>query len=210
MSKLSIELLNGPPQSGKDLIANLIKQKLEPEKKVVILKFTGLMDKVAKLVLNLSDQDYPEWREQKKDDQLFYFENTTMRKFLIGMSEDWIKPHLGVGIMGYHAALEVIRLRDSHFSQSDKDLVIVFSDSGFQEEFDYFKKTLELAEYKPYMDVKINLFNVHRSGGFTFLGDSREWVADEGSEPIFNNDSKEFLSATIDELIFKGKLGGAI
>lgn len=206
MASISIQLLNGPPLCGKDTIAKLIKAKLEPDKEVVVLKFTNLMDKVAKLVLNLSDDEYPEWREDKKDEQLMQFTNTTMRKFLIGMSEDWIKKHLGVGIMGYHAALEVIKVRQRHFSNSDKDLVIIFTDSGFQEEFDYFKKTLSIMEYKPYMNTRINVFNIHRQG-CNFNNDSREWVIAEGATLIYNNGTEEILSEIVDDFIVKELIG---
>lgn len=198
--KVTIILLNGPPKCGKDTVAKMIKESTRGKVTTSIRKFTKLMDEISKLVLNLNTSEYHEWRELKKDEQLMQFKNTTMRKFLIGMSEDFLKPHLGVGIMGYHAAIGVIEEVLKHTRHSDNDLVFVFSDSGFQEEYELFKKTLSLAELSN-VQFTTKVVQIHRQG-CDFTNDSREWIEDEdGHEVILNNGSLEDLMLLTDLLI---------
>ena len=203
--KVNILLLNGCPRSGKDTVAKIAKKLLEGKTTTTILKFTGLMDDVARLVLNLNRGEYHEWREARKDEKLMHYD-TVMRKFLISMSEDWLKPHLGSGIMGYHAALKVIDHTEKHWSHSDSDLLFIFSDCGFQEEFGYFKNTLDLTPTPDGVEFNVQLAQVHRDG-CTFDNDSREWVTDGGDEVrIDNNSSIEYLQDLVVPSLIKEML----
>lgn len=202
--KATILLINGPPSAGKDTLANIIKELLGNSHIVYNLKLTGLMDKVAKLVLNLKKGGYAEWREDKKDEPLMHFD-TTMRKFLIGMSEDWLKPHLGSGIMGYHAAVNAADLIQNAHMMYDKDLVITVSDCGFQEEFEYFKQTIKQSVFPKGVEVKIQLINLLREP-CNFDNDSREWVEDEGSIQVHNHSSVHYLKGFTQGLLDSGKL----
>lgn len=203
--KVNIILLNGPARSGKDTISNMIKEQLDDTHTVFQLKFTNLMDKVAKLILNLNNHDYKEWREDKKDEPLLLFKDTTMRKFLIAMSEDFIKPQLGSGIMGYHAAKQAVELIQNA-SMYNKDVVLVFSDCGFQKEFNYFKQTVKQSVLPKGTTVDVQLVNVSREG-CTFKGDSRETVHDSNSSLIYNCEDIGSLDETVETfLTIKGLL----
>ena len=183
--KTHIICLNGPPRAGKGEVRKILKNLLQPDYNVEFRKFTDTMDTIAQGVLDIDSSDWKHWRETCKDDMLLGKYETTMRKFLIGMSEDWLKKHLGQGIMGRFAAQEVRRTIEvyNRFPRK-KDLVFIFDDSGFQVEFDTMYGLLPDK-------VTSEVARVPRPGR-TFDQDSRDWVTHPAGFTSFidNNGSK--------------------
>jgi len=148
VNKMNIHLLNGPPGSGKDTVGRIMQEILP---KCEITKFAEPLDQIAQACLpELTVDEFKEWREAKKEDPLLNYQ-TTMRKLLIGISEDLIKPHFGKDYFGQVAAMDV-RMMTLDEGSEDEVENLIFTDSGFQNEFDAFINGLE--------NIK-SLFNIH-------------------------------------------------
>lgn len=193
---MNIICLNGPPGSGKDTVGRMIAQMLGAG--VVIDKFAAPLYEVANTLLKMDDAEYYEWREVRKEESLMTWP-TTMRKLLIGISEDLIKPHMGKEYFGLQAAQRCVAeyknyddVEPTFFVKKD---TIIFTDSGFQYEYDAFLDKV----CKEIPDVKVHLAQVHRHG-CTFDGDSREYVVDKwplATYDIVNNSSLEHLEDVV-------------
>jgi len=185
-NKISILCFNAPPFAGKDEAARVINEDMNGVWKVC--KFASPLDAVAKVILNLENDEeaYQYWREKMKDEPLMNHP-TTMRKLLISISENTIKPQMGKSYFGEAAAdrtLNDIRTGDKKF---------IFTDCGFQYEFDSFKEKLLMS----CPTAEIQLVQIHRPG-CDFSADSREYVEDE-SMLILKNDIglKHYKSAVL-------------
>lgn len=160
---MHVVFLNGPPGSGKSEVANTI-QTLLGDDKVALRKFAAPLDRIVRaLYPHLSDADFEMYREDKKNEP-FMGEDFTLRELYIYTSEKYVKPFLGKNYFAEQAYLDVAHLIPR------KPEVVVFSDSGFQLEYEHIYDRL-----LGHTGIQTHLVQVHREG-CTFKGDSREWV----------------------------------
>ena len=90
---MKIICVNGAPGTGKDTVAELLKENYP---KVRIAKFAHPLDKIAKQLLNMTDEDFKYYRNEGKELSLTGWGcNVTMRQLLITISEKLIKPSFG-------------------------------------------------------------------------------------------------------------------
>lgn len=145
-----IVILNGPPRSGKDSIANNLKGFLA-------IKFAGVLKKMTHAFYGMSDIPSDNF-EEVKDLPSKAFYGLTPREAYIAVSEQYIKPVHGLSFFGYRLVERIKRTGHSHY---------VISDSGFYEE------TIPLI--KEFGINNIYLFHLTRPG-FGFDNDSRIYL----------------------------------
>ena len=115
--------VNGPPQSGKDTVADLLAQNHD----YLPLKFAGsLKAGLAGLLGIYDEQEYVKFFEtaQGKSRLEAPFTKLTPRQTLIELSEEFMKPRFGSDIFGQ------VAMRTAAAMGGD----VVFSDCGFAEE----------------------------------------------------------------------------
>lgn len=151
--------LSGPPRSGKDTLGNLVAGILR-EKGVPVevhaLSLPMRLSVYGMLGWNYSEEHY----EKNKDREFTILRDgrvTTLRKEMISLSEDHVKPRLGHGWWG--AALLNRKTIDTG--------VIVVTDMGFDSEHDVFVESIGKAHCA--------WIHVHREG-HDFSNDSRNYV----------------------------------
>ena len=175
--KPKIILFNGPPFCGKDTAAKLTLDVLVAQGYIAhLIKFASPLKKGLAAFLNLSDDDYYRYFETPaKDIKSPVFGNKTPRMALIDLSERWAKKFFNKDVFGWLAVRTMER-----FALAD---VFVFSDSGFQSEFDYI--------YNCYVhSTEFLIFHMYRKG-CSFKGDSRNYIDTRDAETILltNNGS---------------------
>lgn len=169
MSRVVV-LINGAPRSGKDTLAQPLLEKYGFSK----YKFTAPIDNTIKTLFNLSDEDFNRLREVEKDVPQEVFNGLTMRKVLIDLSEDFVKPRFGKDFFGRIGADVVNKYSSSR---------VVVTDCGFGYEVQAFLDGLTKG-------TKVVGINTYREG-YTFENDSRHLVRFENS--IFNTGSVQDL-----------------
>ena len=198
---MNIICLNGPPGSGKDTVGRMIQDKIG--NRVKVDKFASPLDDIARTILNLNDitkyKEYQKWREIRKEETLLGYP-TTMRKLLIAISEDLVKPQLGKEYFGLQAAKRVLdeyKYNKEYSTETFFQLkdVIVFTDSGFCYEYEIFLSHIDSQKLK----IKTHLIQLHRPN-CSFKNDSREWVTDntKGHLVINNIDNLDYLNKEVD------------
>lgn len=163
---MKIILINGAPESGKDVIADEIVCQLKQtthHKPIKVMMKTKLFDAAIKT----SGVPVKEWeRHYERDlkevpwDKLVVNGNpVSPRQYLIHISETVMKPLFGDRVFGLAAKNHLISLNDKGYD------MFVFSDSGFE------------SEVMPLLDIcdDILLVHLHREGK-TFAGDSRSFI----------------------------------
>ena len=120
ITQKTIVLVNGPPRSGKDTVANLLANHgYQP------LKFAGSLKAGLAGLLGLSIEEYLEYFEtDAKAENGGPFEDLTPRQALIDLSEEYMKPRFGQDIFGKVAANVAFEVEGD----------VVFSDCGFDAE----------------------------------------------------------------------------
>ena len=155
---IHIVLLNGPPSSGKDTVADALQDRLNFHRerfsypiKRALCAFFDVPEDVLEPVKDEPCQVIPG--------------DITYRQAQISISEDWAKPKFGREVFGRLLADRM---------QSDLDYVI--PDSGFEHEFRGMER--RLAELK--IPHRCLFLQLHR-GSYNFDGDSRSYW-DPGEE----------------------------
>ena len=171
MDKVKVIILNGPPQCGKDTIGKALVKSLD---KAVQGEFKGLLLKILKQTLNLSDETFDMLYSNRelKDVKQPFFNGKSIRDMMISISEDFIKPMLGQDYIGKY---ELTKIKRGDAS------CIIYTDGGFYDEI------------KPLLDddsIELHVIQIHRTG-CSFSGDSRGWLVIPGmrNHCITNNDS---------------------
>lgn len=147
-------VLNGPPNSGKDTLANRLTNVhgfRKHQMKDALYAHTAKYFSIKESVLRALAGD-----RETKEKPLDILENMTPRGALIHVSQHVIKPKHGNDFFGKQAAQACV--------QSDSQQA-VFSDGGFPEEI---IPLLEVFE-------NVVLFHLHKQGS-SFSGDSRNYV----------------------------------
>lgn len=178
MSAISnVIILNGPPDSGKDKSADYIVEKYGYKKLEMKGALRRLAHKIAALYLpvTMNTEDFC-WslendKVMKDEYRATAFGNRTWRQFLIYLSEEVCKPIFGNDIFSLAAHKAILD------SGSDR---IVFSDGGFQIEYD------TLVSLLP--KTPVTLVHVHRDGcAFTTskAKDSRRYITPSQEQRFF-------------------------
>ena len=156
-------ILNGPPGSGKDTIANLMTELPYPKFNKHQFKEQLYIDTALYFgvdVYTFVDRATNRANKEVKwlDLKLPFNQILTPREALIHVSENVIKPKHGNSYFGDAAAQACIKANSQY---------AVFSDGGFIEEI---KSLLPIYEH-------VHLIHLHREG-FDFSNDSRNYVMD--------------------------------
>jgi len=171
-----IIIFNGPPMSGKDLFADLLRSyilKVSINKDLLLYPTrptfkSSLVDFTKKYYI-IDDNEWDKRYDNRKLKETPWdkLNGLSQREALIDMSENKIKPTLGKDFFG---KAMVINLKNTESQGSKiKDYPII-SDGGFKEEL------------QPLIDEfgadKIVVFRLHREG-YDFSGDSRGYIQDD-------------------------------
>lgn len=194
-----IIILNGPPRSGKDTLANHL---ATTHKHFYHVKFADELKKIAHRFYNTPDQE-PDAYEKFKDQPMTEFLNLTPRQAYINISEDYIKKHHGKDFFGLQLILSIKKVPDNN------ENVFVVSDGGFEEEL------LPLLE--AFNPALFTILQIHRAG-CTFDNDSRHYfdkvrfgklgvkflsIENNSSEEDFIAEAVSLLDSTIHNLFDK-------
>lgn len=147
-----IVYLNGPPGCGKDTLVS----QLVPYLRFRHLKFAAPLKRAVAGLLDVTMSEI----EARKDQPLRMFNEDTIRKVLIRMSEEFLKPTYSADIFG--------KLFWQDAKNSAVNLIIA-SDCGFFEE-------VERVIYNNSKE-KCLLIRIHRTG-CDFTDDSRSYLPD--------------------------------
>jgi hypothetical protein len=150
---------SGPPRSGKDTLGGLVADILREKGITVEVHALSLPMRLA--VYGLLGLEYSVEHYEKEKDREFATQDgrrTTIRKEMISLSEDHVKPRLGHGWWAY-ALLNRTRLRNG---------VIIVTDMGFDAEHDVFSNEIFGSAHCAWI-------HLHREGT-DFSNDSRSYV----------------------------------
>jgi len=173
--KGKVIILNGPPGSGKDAIASAMSDRYAKTHPMV--EHLEVKAKLFEQALVMSGIPVYEWIVRYNDRKLKEtpwdrLGGLSQREFLIKISEEWVKPIFGrdyYGKVAGEAAADVL-LWDNN---------VIFSDGGFQEEFDAIKSIVGKEN--------ILLVRLYREGT-SWDGDSRGYLKNPGGViDVFNN-----------------------
>lgn len=149
-------ILNCPPRSGKDTIADLY---VARHKNCTKKSFKDRLFQIAFLVSNVSQQEWFERYETMKDVPWDRLGGLSQRNYLIKISEDWVKPVHGQEYFGQKLLEDVIE-------DNDHDTFII-PDGGFED---------EVKPLANYIDNNNILILQWSRKGSSFDNDSRDWV----------------------------------
>ena len=176
LNKPVVIMFNGPPRSGKDSACEII---MEHFPEVHYAYFKEVLYKECAKILGL---DFNFWASvcqngDLKDKPMLTMvagENgavMTPRDILIYLAEKVLKPKYGQDFIARGTADTIIELIQLQREQSNEAAVIVVPDLGFDYEIDTVRKKIP--------DAHVISVAVYRPG-FTFEGDSRNYVKDPG------------------------------
>lgn len=184
---MKILLLNGPPRSGKDTIAQILQKRASSS--IHLEKFALPIKTCVPLAFSI---DRETWNNEldtasNKDlpNDLFYGE--TPRDVQISFSEDWLKPLCGKDIFGKLALRRLEWICTRGFG------TVIFSDSGFAPEAQVLIDRFGAEA--------IQLWRINREG-CNYKGDSRGYINLDGvrTYDVPNNGSLNDLRDLIEPL----------
>lgn len=180
--KGKVIILNGPPGSGKDTIAEAMSDPYARTHPITI--HLEVKAKLFEQAMEISGIGSSDWHLRYNDRKLketpwSRLGGLSQREFLIKISEEWVKPIFGKDYYG-KAAVEAAadELLGGHN--------VVFSDGGFQEEFDTIKSIVGKGS--------ILLVRLYREGT-NWDGDSRGYLKNPDWEVDIEN------NGTVQEVI---------
>lgn len=151
-----IVILNCPPRSGKDTIA----EEFVKRHNFGMMSFKYHLKKIALLISAIPLYMWDHRYEREKDKPWELLNGLSQRQYLIKISEEWVKPLHGKEYFGQRVVEDI--------SRSGLDSFIL-PDGGFKEEM---KPVLN--EYGP---NSVLILQWGRAGS-SFDNDSRDWVTD--------------------------------
>jgi len=117
-----VVVFNGPPGSGKDTLGKFIMGATQAKH----MEFKRHLIKLALMISGVSSSDWDFWYREDKEQPHNDLGGHSCRSFLIMVSEEMIKPHMGSDYFGLAAATELDMYLPGHG--------VVFTDSGFSAE----------------------------------------------------------------------------
>lgn len=147
-------ILNCPPRSGKDTIAEMFVERNDFK----MLSFKGKLVEVALTISNVSKNEWDERYKEQKEEPWDKLGGISQRNYLIMISEEWIKPVHGKSYFGDIIAQTV--------SRDNENNNFILPDGGFEEEIHPIFN--ELGQ-------KVLIIQWDREG-CTFDYDSRDWI----------------------------------
>lgn len=180
-----IIILNGPPQCGKDELANHLVANYPNFKKA---KFADELKKMTHRAYNTTNQAADAF-EHVKDIPNVEFFGLTPRQAYIGFSENFIKKMHGKDFFGLLLASHI---QTRHQKEDD---VFIISDGGFSEEVEPLIKTFGAK--------MITIVRLSREGSdFAASGDSRRYIyAEQFSEQAPNFTDLANTGSTVEEYL---------
>lgn len=154
---MHVFLLNGPPKSGKNTIADHLDVVTS---NIYSMSFAAHLKDLACDMLGCGMSHL----EQHKDDQVTYPGFSSYRELLIKLSEEFCKPMFGRDYFGH-----ILGHKISHYNKIYGAENFVISDSGFIEELDALRTHIRVP------DVQYHIVQLYRPGT-TFSGDSRDYI----------------------------------
>lgn len=199
LERASVVFVNGPPRSGKDTFAAYLKSWFMANKTAqhyemppIDMKFAEPIKSSVATTFNLSAQQRQlDFETDRKDQPSPRFYGRTPREVLISFSEHWLKPQFGNNIFG-RLALHRMQAKATSFPES----VFIFSDSGFQSEFDIIYDAFVAC-------ANSAIYGVHMyRTGCTFENDSRSYIDFRGATrfTIQNDGTTEHLRQIAGEI----------
>ena len=174
--KAKVIILNGPPGSGKDTIADAMKSERVAHLEVKAKLFSQAIEMSG----IRSYHWFPRYYDRKlKETPWDLLGGLSQREFLIKISEEWVKPIFGKNYYGVVAG----KAAENELLYGNN---VVFSDGGFQEEFDTIKSIVG--------DENILLVRLHREGT-SWEGDSRGYLKNSDWEVDIEN------NGTVEEVV---------
>lgn len=150
-----VVVMNGPPGSGKNTLADFIRGATQ----AVHMEFKRKLIEIALMVSGVSVSDWEYWFYHDKEQPHDALGGHSCRSFLIMVSEEMIRPHMGSAYFGLAAAEELKMYLPG--------VGVVFSDSGFGDEF---QCVVDVAGAENVIVVQL-----HREG-HDFSNDSRAYL----------------------------------
>lgn len=166
-------ILNGPPNSGKDTLANSL---LEAAPAVHHLKFAQPLRKLVKAAAGVKSDMYLDRYKDSPHSSILYM---TLREYMIWMSEECYKPKFGQNVFGVLLCYSIMQL-------NDPDPIVVVSDGGFNAEIE--------TVIKIFGPNNVMLVHLSREG-CTFENDSRSYVTLEDITTIELSNDGELADA---------------
>lgn len=124
---------NGPPHSGKDTIANALFEALSSEHTLPIAR-DALSMPMRMVGFEMIGEDYTDERyAELKDVEHSLFHGDTLRRFMIELSESFIKARYGRDFWARQLHERAPILQSTH-------ALMIVSDIGFDEEVQYFER----------------------------------------------------------------------
>ena len=149
---MKILLVNGPPRSGKDTLADALPMQT--------LKFATPLRTGVPAMFGIPQETYDDLIENHKETPTPLLQGMSPREAQIWLSEEVMKPKFGPFIFG-----QILVGTAKTVSGP-----VVVSDSGFYEE-----AQVVVEEFGP---ENVRLIRLHRDG-CTFAGDSRSYIAQD-------------------------------
>lgn len=166
---MKIIVLNGPPGCGKDTLGRILEELIED---ACTIQFKDPMFDVARVILPFPEDEFLARYHNRELKEVPWDKlgGISCRELMIKISEEWMKPLLGKDVFGKLAVAGIENLETVGYETA------VLTDSGFQEEFTTLQDT--------FGKENVHLVRLEREG-FTFDGDSRGYIASNGS-PFHN------------------------
>lgn len=162
-----IILLNGPPGSGKDAIAEILVHNCNG----INLKYAQPLRNIVTSFFNINERELDDLKNKPIDKNK---SNYRFRDFMIDVSENVIKPNLG---QDWFAEKLVSRIKSKFYDEK----LVVISDLGFLKELEVLYNGLKSF-------YEFELWQIYRSGK-DFSKDSRKYVIHPNIKTrIINND----------------------
>lgn len=185
---MNILFLNGPPNSGKDTIAEYLESNYG-------YKHLRFKDTLYKLTALLNNYDYNEFYKTANDrnlkDSKKLRRDKTARELLIETSEVVVKPVYGKEYFAKATLLDIVN--DNEYKN------FVISDCGFQEEYDFIADS-------SYDHYNVNLYFISLTRpDCNFNNDSRNYVNPDPlhttSTIIVNDSNLDDLLTMVDDFV---------
>ncbi len=195
----NIIALNGPPQSGKDTVAQKMYNAIvdiNVNKRMTIAKFSDPLKlgvhAAFGIVNEFAEVQGEDWFEDRKDTPLDEFFGMSPREAYIWFSEEVMKPRFGKFIFGQLMAKRLSHMLD--ITEEDIHPLIIIADSGFTEELEFLE---EVVGANHIMRIRL----IRR--GHSFENDSRSWFEYPKIKTIdlINNGTIDDLETSIKSIV---------